>query len=67
MATENHETVMETKTEAPVRDHPSMAFRCPHCHFGAPQADELNNASADRWFHCPQCGHRWFVSPISDS
>jgi predicted RNA-binding Zn-ribbon protein involved in translation (DUF1610 family) len=48
-------------------DPPSMAFRCPQCHFDAPKEAAENNPSTDRWFTCPSCGHKWSVSPIADS
>jgi predicted RNA-binding Zn-ribbon protein involved in translation (DUF1610 family) len=57
---------MET-TETPKPDPPSMAFRCPHCHFEAPVEQRENNPSTDRWFKCPSCGYQWSVSPIADS
>jgi DNA-directed RNA polymerase subunit RPC12/RpoP len=44
-----------------------LAFRCPQCHFEAPEVDVEHNPSTDRWLKCPACGHRWNVSPIADS
>jgi predicted RNA-binding Zn-ribbon protein involved in translation (DUF1610 family) len=68
MTIEKREIVPGTTTELPARDHPSMAFRCPHCHYEAPhEEDEVKNPSTDRWFQCPSCGYRWSVSPIADS
>ena len=48
-------------------DPPSMASRCPACHFDAPQEELEENPSTDRWFTCPSCGYKWTVSPIADS
>lgn len=58
---------MMDKNTPTVREHPSMAYRCPRCHFQAPDEELTNNPSPDRWFACPQCGYRWSVSPLADS